>query len=188
MVRRKSASPATNKQIRVNITKLKNYVDAANSEIGSFRRTFTLSPDKIINGASAFQSLTWDSVAYGTPELNKVPNQRGIYAFAIRHESSVLPPHGYILYIGIAGRRSKRSLRARFEDYLDENKVIARSNIAYMIGTWSKVLRFFFATVDDNVTSVELETLEKQLNGALMPPFSIGDLEADVKRKQRAFR
>ena len=57
-----------------------------------------------------------------------------------------------------------------------------------MIGTWNEVLRFFFAPVGDEVSSEDLKTLEQQLNTALMPPFSEGDLEADTKRKRRAFR
>ncbi|WP_296714943.1 hypothetical protein, partial [Tistrella sp.] len=36
--------------------------------------------------------------------------------------------------------------------------------------------------------SDDLQALEKQLNTALMPPFSEGDLEADTKQKRRAFR
>ncbi|WP_157776577.1 hypothetical protein [Nitratireductor aquibiodomus] len=57
-----------------------------------------------------------------------------------------------------------------------------------MIGTWHQVLRFFFAPVDDAVSSADLQLLEKQLNTAFMPPFSEGDLEAETKRKRRAFR
>ena len=57
-----------------------------------------------------------------------------------------------------------------------------------MIGTWHDVLRFFFAPVSDDLSSDDLKNLEKELNTALMPPFSENDLEADIKRKRRAFR
>jgi len=40
----------------------------------------------------------------------------------------------------------------------------------------------------NDVSSDDLKELEKQLNTALMPPFSEGDLEADTKQKRRAFR
>ena len=63
-----------------------------------------------------------------------------------------------------------------------------RSRIARMIGTWQDVLRFHFAPVDDSMTSEELEQLEEDLNTALLPPFSEGDLEADTKKKRMAFR
>ena len=58
----------------------------------------------------------------------------------------------------------------------------------FMIGNWHNVLRFFFAAVDDGVSSDDLKKLEIQLNTALQPPYAINDLEAETKRKQRAFR
>jgi len=57
-----------------------------------------------------------------------------------------------------------------------------------MIGTWAEVLRFNFAPIDNSMTSEQLEQLEKDLNTALLPPFSEGDLEADTKKKRRAFK
>ena len=57
-----------------------------------------------------------------------------------------------------------------------------------MVGTWRAVLRFYFAPVDEDVTSAQLEELERQLNGKLLPPMSEGDLEAGIKKQRRAFR
>ncbi len=133
--------------------------------------------------------LAWDSVSYGEEELGRVPaDKRGIYAFAISSTNYVLPPHGYVLYIGIAGRDSERPLRDRYKDYLNAKKVKKRARIARMIGTWHQVLRFYFAPIDDDVSSDDLQTLERQLNTALMPPFSEGDIDADIKQKRKAFR
>ena len=133
-------------------------------------------------------SLDWDSISYGEKELERVPNdKRGIYAFAVCHENDVLPPHGYVLYIGIAGRDSDRSLRERYREYLNERKVIKRAGIARMIGHWHQVLRFYFAPIDDDVSSEDLKQMEQQLNSAFMPPFSKGDLDAETKEKRRAF-
>jgi hypothetical protein len=42
--------------------------------------------------------------------------------------------------------------------------------------------------VEDDFSSADLEKLEMQLNTALMPPFSEGDLEAETKKKRRAFK
>lgn len=50
-----------------------------------------------------------------------------------------------------------------------------------MIGTWHKVLRFYFAPIEDDVTSDDLQVFEKQLNTALLPVFSEGDLDAGTK-------
>lgn len=173
----------------LNLSDITDFVNQANNEIGKFQFTMTLSPEKLAFDSFKVPSLVWDSIKYGKAEIDKVPDdKRGVYAFAIHQPSEVLPPHGYILYIGIAGRRSDRSLKARYADYLSPQKIIKRDKIARMIGTWHKVLRFHFAPIDDSMTSEQLEQLEKDLNTALLPPFSEGDLEAETKRKRRAFR
>lgn len=138
----------------------------------------------------AVERLNWNSIRFGDEDaIETVPDdKRGVYALTICHPSKVLPSHGYVLYIGIAGRRSKRPLRARYKDYLNEKRVLKRPALAYAIGTWEEVLRFYFAPVDDKFPSKDLERLERQLNTALLPPYSINDLEADTKRKMRAFR
>ena len=172
----------------MDISSIKDFVDQAHQEIGRYKVIVTLSPDQMMQDQYDFQNLSWASILYGEAEIAKVPdNKRGVYAFAACQDSKVLPPHGYILYIGIAGEDSDRSLRERYKDYLNVSKVRRRSGIARMIVDWRAVLRFFFAPVDDSVSSDELKKLEKQLNTALMPPFSERDLEADVKDKQRAF-
>ena len=167
-----------------------DFANEANREIAKYMVPVILSPEKMTADEYAIPTLAWDSISYGNAELDRVPNdKRGVYAFSVCRNNNPLPPHGYVLYIGIAGRDSNRSLRDRYRDYLNEKKVLKRGpRIARMIGTWHEVLRFFFAPVPDEVSSDDLKTLEKQLNTALMPPFSEGDLEADTKRKRRAFK
>lgn len=97
--------------------------------------------------------------------------------------------HGYVIYIGIAGRDSNRSLRARCRDYLNAKKLIkARQGIAYAIGNWGEILHLFYAAVDNTVSAADLKQLEKELNGALLPPYSRGDIEATTKNLQKAFK
>ena len=173
----------------MDLSDITDFVEQANNEIGKFQVTMTLSPTKLAFDDFRVTSLAWESIKYGKDEIDKIPNdKRGIYAFSIHHPSQVLPPHGHILYIGIAGRNSNRSLKARYKDYLNPRIVIKRGRIARMIGTWREVLRFHFAPIDDSMTSEQLEQLEKDLNTALLPPFSEGDLDADTKKKRRAFR
>ncbi len=118
-----------------------DFVNQANDEIGKFQFTMTLSPTKLAFDSFNITSLMWESIKYGRTEIDKVPgDKRGVYAFSIHHPSQVLPPHGHILYIGIAGRRSNRSLKARYADYLNPQKIIKRDRIARMIGTWHEVL------------------------------------------------
>lgn len=166
-----------------------DFVNQAQDEIGKFKFDVILSPDKLQRNDYILDGLTWNSILYNdADELEKIPNdKRGLYAFAICHPSQVLPPHGYILYIGIAGRNSDRPLRARYKDYLNAKKVKKRARIARMIGTWHEVLRFYFAPVDDDLSTEDLQEIEKQLNTALMPTFSEGDLEADVKKKRSMY-
>ena len=166
-----------------------DFANEATEEIAKYTVSFTLSSPKMRVNQHIIPALKWDYIRYGNAELNKVPNdRRGVYAFAICEHSDVLPPHGYILYIGIAGHNSDRSLRERYKDYLNEKLVLKRARIARMIGTWHEVLWFFFAPVEKNISSEDLKNLELQLNTALMPPFSTSDLDADTKQKRRAFK
>ncbi|WP_145305604.1 hypothetical protein [Gimesia fumaroli] len=166
-----------------------DFANEATEEVGKYFLNISVPPMKLMSDHYQLKSLKWESICYGDEELDKVPNdQRGIYAFSICHENDVLPPHGYILYIGIAGKGSNRSLRTRYKDYLNVKKVKKRARIARMIGHWHQVLRFYFAPIGNEVTSEDLELLEKQLNTAFMPPFSEGDLDAEIKMKRRAFR
>lgn len=170
------------------INKAKDFSNDVTNEIARYKFDFILSQEGITRNEYIIRSLNWDSIGYGLEEIDRVPDdKRGVYAFAICQQNEILPPHGYILYIGIAGQNSERSLRARYKDYLTESHVVKRPKIKFMIGTWSEVLRFFFAPVEEDVSSDDLKKLEIQLNTALMPPFSVNDLEADVREKRRAF-
>lgn len=169
---------------------LRDFANQSNREIGDFRLNFILSPDKMRGHDYGVEDLIWDSIHFGDDAgIERIPNdKRGVYALTICHPSRILPPHGYVIYIGIAGRRSNRPLRERYRDYLKEKYVQKkRPHLAYAIGTWQDVLRFCFAPVDDGFPPEDLERLEKQINTALMPPYSFGDLEADTKRKRKAF-
>jgi hypothetical protein len=103
----------------LNLSDISDFANQANNEIGKFQVTMTLSPDKLAFATFNVASLTWDSIKYGDAEIDKVPgDKRGVYAFSIYQPSQVLPTHGHILYIGIAGRKSDRSLKERYKDYL----------------------------------------------------------------------
>lgn len=166
-----------------------DFAEEAHDEIGKYRLdNIILSPAKMRFNAFCVPALTWQSIPFGSADIDQVPDDKpGLYAFALCEPNAVLPPHGYVLYIGITGKRPGRSLRKRYSEYLNERKVKKRSRIAFMIGNWHKVLRFYFVSVEPTFPVHDLEKLEKQLNTALMPPFSVGDLEAETKRKRRAF-
>lgn len=163
--------------------------DVAAQNIQRYQITFTLSEKHISSLGSPAFPLHWSSIKFNDDsQIRSIPDdKRGIYAFVVAAESLSLPTHGYIMYIGIAGRRSTRSLRARYKDYLNTSQVLRRPHVMRMVATWHDVLRFFFAPVDNNVTSEELQALECQLNTAWMPPFVDQDVEATTRAMQRAF-
>ena len=162
--------------------------DSALVQYARFKVDHSISPERLMTHPFAVETLCWQAVPFGEDGIEQVPDdRRGIYAFSVYHENPILPRHGYVLYIGIAGRRSERSLRARYRDYFNERKIAERPGILRMIVTWSDVLKFCFAPIEDTISSEQLEELERQLVGAFMPPFSVGDVEADLKRARRAF-
>ena len=92
----------------MNLDSLIDLVSEANEEVGRYKLHFFLPPAKLTTESYPLPDLDWKSIEYGEEkEIKSIPdNKRGIYAFAICRESNVLPPHGYILYIGIAGKNS----------------------------------------------------------------------------------
>ena len=166
---------------------LHDFVNAS-AELLKYQFEVTLHPERLAAANSELEPLAWDSIPYGRDEIHRIPDdKRGIYAFAISCPSYVLPLHSYILYIGIAGHDSGRSLRARYRDYLNEQRLLKRERFARMVDCWGPILRFCFAPVEATVTSDDLKNMERQLNTALLPPLSINDLDAQTRRMQRAF-
>lgn len=172
----------------MNLDEIIDFANDVNREIASYASDIILNPDRLLADDFAIPRLNWYAVSYGEDELDLVPDdKRGIYAFAVRIDNQIFPPHGYILYIGIAGRNSNRSLRERYRDYLNPKKIIKRAGIARMIGNWHRVLQFIFAPVDDTVTTEDLQLLETQLNTALIPPYSVQDIDAEIRKLRRAW-
>ena len=166
---------------------LEDFVNASAEQL-KYQFTVVLEPDKLAAADATLQPLAWQSIPYGRDEIDRVPDdKRGIYAFAVCYRSDVLPSHSYILYIGMAGHDSRRSLRARYRDYLNRRSLLKRERIARMVVCWGPILRFFFAPVEESVSSDELKHIERQLNTALMPPLSINDLDAETRQRRRAF-
>ena len=162
--------------------------DAALNQIKAYEIRFVLNTEAILALDPSENPFHWNSITFGKDEIKHVPNdQRGLYAFIIADLRTFLPPHGYIMYIGIAGRRSCRSLRARYQDYFEPSELARRPALGRMICYWHPILRFHFAPVDDNVTSAELEVMEQRLITAFLPPCSKGDIKADTRAMMAAF-
>ena len=173
----------------MNLDEIIDFANDVNQEIARFAIHVVLSPERLLADDFVAPGLDWQAINYGTEDLELVPDdKRGIYAFAVRINSQILPPHGYILYMGIAGENSDRSLRERYRDYLSPQKIMRRAGIARMIGNWHQVLQFLFAPIDDTVTTEDLKQLENQLNTALIPPYSQRDIDAEVRTRRRAWQ
>ena len=162
--------------------------DVALAETKAYEIRFILNTNAILALEPSENPFHWNSIGFGKDEIQEVPDdQRGLYAFVIADHRTFLPPHGYIMYIGISGRNSDRSLRARYQDYFKQSEIQRRPCVSRMIATWHPILRFHFAPVDNNVTSPELEAMEQRLITAFLPPCSKGEVKADTKAMVAAF-
>lgn len=168
---------------------ISDFANRAHEQIGRYRVQFILNPQFMTRDDYVIPVLTWQSIQYGVAdEITQIPaDKRGIYAFVAQSPSNALPPNGYVMYIGIAGRDSKRSLRERYRDYLSSGNLQKRPRISMMIDNWRDVLRFYYVSVEDDVSSEDLKRIEEQLNSALLPPFSQRDVEAEIRKMRRAF-
>ena len=179
-------SPADFGSLKLDVLAGQN--DAALAETKAYGIEFTLNTDMIRALEPSQNPLEWDSIRFGKDEIESVPDdQRGVYAFVIADGRTFLPSHGYVVYIGIAGRDSDRSLRARYQDYFKQSEIERRPAVRRMIITWHPILRFHFAPVDEDFPAQELKAMERRLITAFLPPFCRDDIEADTKAMMAAF-
>ncbi len=149
--------------------------------------TVHLSPLLWDRHAIASPKLQWKEVKFKRANAPQIPERRGVYAFLIKNKKSTArwPFHGYIMYIGIAGKPGTGgNLRKRFGDYFSKTQLAARPSIDRLVRTWKNVLYFNFAAVG---ATTDLLRLEENLAGAIVPPCNVGDLPGDLKKGKKAF-
>jgi hypothetical protein len=130
-------------------------------------------------------ALTWQRVKFWPSAKASIPTERGIYVFTIEVEGLSLPPHGYILYIGITGNTSAANLRTRYGQYLRNLiKEDGRPRVFYMLKRWRDDLVFNFVPVAD--TAVDLAEIEKSFINAVRPPVNEADFDADIADPKKA--
>ena len=148
------------------------------------RRRFYLSPNRW-RGCGVADPLTWQEVRFAEDNRSAIPNQRGVYAFVVRHDNGRFPPHGFIMYIGITGARSPdRTLRKRFADYLQEKNKDKRPRVHYMLNKYADDLFFFYVPLPD--PKFDLGKLELDLNDSILPPVVVKDFTAEIKKLVQA--
>jgi hypothetical protein len=163
----------------------RDFVRFVNDDLKSYGATFNLSP-KLLLGFSTGVALDWKKVKFISANQSLVPRRRGIYAFVVERNGSSLPPHGYVMYVGISGDRSGYDLRKRYGDYLRYKRNLTRPVVHYMLNNWGPCLFFHYAVVSDK--RVSLSRLEKSVSDALVPPFSTSDFSAKIRRGKKALR
>ena len=172
------------------MTDLKPENDAAITAIRGYEISFILNTDQILGLDPNRNPLEWTSIPFGSQsEEHKLPtDKRGVYAFVITDRRVFLPPHGYIMYIGISGRDSERSLLERYGDYFKQSEIKRRPCIRNMILQWHPLLRFHFAPVGDDVSPAELKAIEQRLITAFLPPCCKEEIEAETREMLATFR
>jgi hypothetical protein len=162
-----------------------DFVSTVNYNLKAFSVDFVINP-KHLHKFSTAAKLNWKKVRFISQNKPLIPKERGIYAFILEHNDSPLPPHGYVMYIGISGDKSQHTLRDRFGNYLRDKIVNKRPSIHYLLNNWEKCLFFHYAVVLDK--RVSLSKLEKNMSDALVPPFSTNDFSGEIRQARKALR
>jgi hypothetical protein len=152
-------------------------------DLSFYTQRFNLDPQRLA-GLRLPVELKWHRIRFLIDDVNDVLPQPGVYAFAIGHENPGLPPHGYVIYIGQTGaKKNERTLRHRVKEYFREKTRPKRGHVHYFLNKWDQCLFFHFAPVDPG--TVNLLSLEAQLNDAFMPPYSRQDFSPEIRRRKR---
>jgi hypothetical protein len=129
-------------------------------------------------------ALKWQKTRFKKPNP-AIPKVRGLYAFTLELFPTILPPHGYILYVGITGDKAARTLRERYNEYFVEARSAnARPKVQYMLVKWQRDLFFNYVELPD--PSIDLKELESAFINAVRPPVNERDFRAKVSRPRRA--
>jgi hypothetical protein len=159
-------------------------VRLVNSQMKPFMQMFVINPRQWRKFATTTK-LSWNKVKFTAGNKASVPRSRGLYAFVAENNECQLPPHGYVMYVGIAGDTSTHTLRDRYGNYLRDKKVKKRAGIHYMLNNWGAGLYFHYALVADKRLS--LHKLEKSISDTMMPPFSTNDFSVEIREAKKAF-
>ncbi|ELQ6169870.1 hypothetical protein [Cronobacter dublinensis] len=129
--------------------------------------------------------LRWTRIKFDKCNHGNIPKTRGIYVFTIALESSIMPEHGYILYMGITGDKSSATLYSRFDQYYkDYIKKKGRPKVYNFLERWKDDLYFSFVSIPDQRRS--LAKIEQSFLSAIIPPVNERDIEAQISNARRA--
>ena len=110
-------------------------------------------------------SFTWESHPFQKDQIGHIPPESGIYSFVIQPTIASYPACSYLMYIGLAGRRT---LRKRFSDYLyEQNNPSGRPKILRLLNKYKGYLHFYYSIVNERE---RLKEIEDALIKAFYPP------------------
>ena len=135
-----------------------------------YRVNFLLWREQWDNYSDPPIGLNWKCVKFEKNSATKIPAENGVYAFVVEPRIAQLPSHGYVMYIGETGHKSKRHLRKRFGDYLNDKRRPKRPLIHSMLTTWENYLYFYYAEVKSS--QMDIKQLEQKLLDTFTPPYS----------------
>nr|NUR36588.1 hypothetical protein [Sphingomonas sp.] len=131
---------------------------------------------------AAAHGLNWNIVPFRAGGANAVPAEPGFYCFIVANTAAQLPLVLYPIYAGETG-----NLRQRYGNYLtDRNSARARRHVRKFLNVFWGEIAFAYATMD--IAPPARLVIEKELNDALMPPYSLKDFSAEVKAKRGAWQ
>ena len=127
--------------------------------------------------------LDWQYTPFQRKRVATISNAPGVYCFHVGHGLHCLPPLGLSLYGGI----TKVSLRRRCLKYFSEKHAAqGRFWVRKFLQVFEEELTLGWSEVD--TTTVDLNALEKDFNDAMMPPYSVKDFSADVRKGRNAWQ
>ncbi|NOH18502.1 hypothetical protein [Vibrio cyclitrophicus] len=128
--------------------------------------------------ADDLPNLQWNKVPFCKASRARVPREKGVYAFVLEFSHNFLPNSSHVLYIGKGGDiTSKNNLWKRYYDYMRTEKKNDRPRIHEMLCQWKGHLTYYYATVDQGVST---GTVEETLLDVLIPPYNRGDFSAEL--------
>jgi hypothetical protein len=131
--------------------------------------------------ADAFD-LTWNAIPFVRGGGAALPNEAGLYCFFVGQARPQLPLVLYPLYAG-----ETVNLRQRYSQYVREkDNPKGRYHVRRFLKAFHGEVAFAFALFDGDDRA--RQSIEKQLNNALMPPYSHKDFTAEVGARKRAMQ
>lgn len=129
--------------------------------------------------------LNWQNLKFDAASKSQVPNERGIYVFVVEARNVGLPVHGYICYVGIAGKNQNGTLRKRYANYLREaNDDGGRPAVVFMLNNFKGDLFFHFVSIPDK--DIDLEVIESSFINSVVPPVNKGGFHGELALGKKA--